>query len=153
MHPLRPAVTRFSLGEINVIARALTVLSKFEIAHGLKRHAKGDWGDLPSIQRKMNDRALLHDRRIVSAYLTKTRQRFQIITEADRSQTTIQLVNESELAKPPTSRDAQASAVRVSSARVSPRKLPAINRWTATESEVEQLEFKLDTNEIVNNAM
>ncbi len=154
MYPLRPAVTHFPLGEINVAASALAVLTKFEIAHGLKRHAKGDWGDLPQPKRNKNDRALKRGLRLASSYLTKTRERFQIITKASRSQTIIQLVNESELAQRPTSRDAQASAVRVSSARVSHRKLPAINRWTATESEVEELElFKLDSNEIVNQAM
>lgn len=154
MYPLRPAVTHFPLGEINVTASAIAALTKFEIAHGLKRHAKGDWGDLSQPQRNKNDRALKRALRLASTYLTKTRKRFQIITEADRSQTTIQLVNESELASRPTSRDAQASAVRVSSARVSQPETARVNGWTATESEVEQLElFKLDSNEIVNKPM
>ena len=145
MYPLYPAVTCFPLGEILVTASALAVLTKFEIAHGLKRHAKGDWGDLSQPQRNKNDRALKHDRRIASTYLTKTRKRFDIITEADRSQTIIQLHPDTEPAMRPASRDAQASAVRASSARVSHRKLPASNRWTATESEVEQLDlFKLN---------
>lgn len=154
MYPLRPAVTHFPLGEINVTASALVVLTKFEIAHGLKRYAKGDWGDLSQSQRNKNDRALKSGLRLASSYLTNTRERFQIITEADRSQTTIQLVQEPESATRPAFRDAQASAVRVSSARVSHRKLPVSSRWTAAESEVEQLElFKLNPNEIVNQTM
>jgi len=144
---------RFPLGEINVTARALAVLTKSEIVWSLARHARGEWSNLFKQQRNANHRALKYGRRILSHYLTRSGQEIVIITEADRSQTNIQLAHESELAPRPTSRDAQASAVRVSSARVSPRKLPAENGWTATESEVEQLEFKLDTNEIVNNAM
>ncbi len=147
-------MTRFPLGEINVTASALAALTKFEIAHDLKRHANGDWGDLSKPQRNRNDRALKRAQRITSAYLTKGRVKFAITTEADRSQTNIQLVNESEWATRLTSRDAPASAVRVSSARVSHRKLPAENGWTATESEVEQLElFKLNSNETVNQVM
>ena len=129
-------------------------LTKSEIAWSLARHARGEWSNLFKHQRNANLRALKHGRRILSHYRTRSGVEIVIITEADRSETNIQLVNESEWATRLTSRDAQASAVRVSSARVSHRKLPAANGWTATESEVEQLElFKLNSNETVNQAM
>lgn len=142
MLPTRPAVACFPLGMIHVTASALAVLNLFEIAHGLRRHAKGDWGDLPKRQRTWNDRALHDGRRLSSAYLSKAGAKFLIITEADRSETTIQLANESELAARPASRDApqRKAPSRFERESVTPE-ATCDNRRTATESEVEQLEL------------
>ena len=59
----------------------------------LSRHTQGDWGDLDSQDREMNDLAVINGERIFSAYPTWG-GRIWIITEADRSATTILLPSE-----------------------------------------------------------
>ena len=56
----------------------------------LKRHARGDWGDLCPEDRKENELSLKEGFRLLSVYGTGER-RFWIITEADRSVTTVLL--------------------------------------------------------------
>jgi hypothetical protein len=60
----------------------------------LARHAAGDWGDLDEPDRRMNELALRHDERILSAYALTDGTRIYVITEADRSVTTILLPEE-----------------------------------------------------------
>jgi len=55
---------------------------------GLKRHAKGDWGDLCPEDKKANEEALKIGERLFSAYET-SEWKIWIITEWDRSVTTI----------------------------------------------------------------
>jgi len=78
----------FPLGHIVSTSNALTILSHQEIAKGLERHAKGDWGDVSSESAEQNSEALANGDRVMSVY-GKGRKRFWIITEADRSVTTI----------------------------------------------------------------
>jgi hypothetical protein len=59
----------------------------------LARHATGDWGDLCTFDRRQNEIALREGYRIFSSYNTPTGQVW-IITEADRSVTTILLPEE-----------------------------------------------------------
>ena len=54
----------------------------------LKRHASGDWGDMPECDRKENEYALGHGLRLMSAYNLND-GKIWIITEADRSATTV----------------------------------------------------------------
>jgi hypothetical protein len=56
----------------------------------LSRHVMGDWGDLNDAGKKVNDHAAEHGGRILSAYVEGGVE-FWIITEADRSVTTILL--------------------------------------------------------------
>src|ERR1017187_7191509 len=58
---------------------------------GIQRHQAGDWGNLTDDNRTANDRALAQGRRIVSAHNAMNGTRFWLITEADRSRTTILL--------------------------------------------------------------
>ena len=54
------------------------------------RHCNGDWGDLCKEDKEMNDEALAHeDDRIVSKYNYNSDVSIYIITEWDRSATTI----------------------------------------------------------------
>lgn len=53
-----------------------------------KRHVRGDWGDLDEQDKQANDKALQDGSRILSAY-GKGETKLWIITEADRSATTI----------------------------------------------------------------
>ena len=55
----------------------------------LARHRKGDWGDLPEEDRKENELSLKAGFRLLSAYETEGLPKIWIITEADRSATTI----------------------------------------------------------------
>lgn len=80
--------TRFPLGQIVATANALDILTPLEIAAGLQRHAQGDWGNVCPDDAELNNEALQQGNRLLSAYGTDS-QRFWIITEADRSVTTI----------------------------------------------------------------
>ena len=65
-------------------------LSTEEVLTALRRHASGDWGDLCPEDTLANDAALHHGGRLFSAY-GQGADRFWIITEADRSVTTVLL--------------------------------------------------------------
>ena len=59
----------------------------------LRRHHSGDWGDLCEHDRQQNEFALEHGSRLFSVYEVRN-QKIWIITEADRSSTTILLPSE-----------------------------------------------------------
>ncbi len=61
--------------------------------HLLSRHRSGDWGELDAHDVHENGRALRHGWRILSSYPIGE-QRVWVITEADRSVTTILLPEE-----------------------------------------------------------
>lgn len=83
---------RFKLGQVLATPG---VLSKEEDLRGyLRRHAAGDWGVVDADDRRANEQALVHGRRLLSAYLLPDGTRIWIITEADRSATTILLPEE-----------------------------------------------------------
>lgn len=81
---------RFPLGEIVATGNASLLLTTEEVLTALQRHANGDWGDLCPEDALANDSALLHGGRLFSAF-GEGNHRFWIITEADRSVTTILL--------------------------------------------------------------
>jgi len=58
------------------------------VAQCLQRHAKGDWGDIDKEDEGENDKALQSGGRLFSVY-KKGRVKIWIITEADRSSTTV----------------------------------------------------------------
>jgi hypothetical protein len=60
----------------------------------LARHASGDWGDLDEYDRHENELSLKYGWRIVSSYLVRGKV-IWILTEADRSSTTILLPEDS----------------------------------------------------------
>ncbi len=94
-HPssLHSAHTRFlfPLGQIVATPGALRVMQEEGInaEELLRRHASGDWGDLCEDDRAENDLALRDGHRIFSAYGPKDDHRIWVITEHDRSVTTI----------------------------------------------------------------
>lgn len=79
---------KFPTGEVAITPHALEVITLEELISGLQRHVQGDWGNVYPDDAVMNDEALLHGNRILSVY-GKGKSRFWIITEADRSATTI----------------------------------------------------------------
>jgi hypothetical protein len=83
------------LGRIVTTPGALKLLSDIEEdPFGyIARHAAGDWGELCTFDRHQNEIALRDGYRVLSSYET-TAGRVWIITEADRSVTTILLPEE-----------------------------------------------------------
>jgi hypothetical protein len=83
------------LGKVVATPGALKLLGKsgghpFDY---LARHASGDWGELCAFDRRQNEIALREGYRVLSSYETPA-GRVWIITEADRSVTTILLPEE-----------------------------------------------------------
>ena len=81
----------FPLGRIVATPNALVDVPDRDIARALARHARGDWGELDAPDRQENERSLLDGCRLLSAYRASNGIRFWIITEADRSLTTVLL--------------------------------------------------------------
>jgi hypothetical protein len=84
-------IAKFRLGRIVATPNALSVLPSDDILVGIGRHQAGDWGELPEEDRTANDEALVHGTRLLSAYRSAKGVKFWIITEADRSVTTVLL--------------------------------------------------------------
>ena len=87
---------RFHLGRIVATPGALTVFEETGDSPGpfLKRHVTGDWGELDEHDRAENDRSVKEGLRILSAYYLSNGSKLWIITEADRSVTTLLLPSE-----------------------------------------------------------
>lgn len=60
----------------------------------LMAHSHGQWGDVPAEDAKQNEFAVRNGERIMSSYALSSGVRVWIITEADRSVTTILLPSE-----------------------------------------------------------
>jgi hypothetical protein len=82
---------KFDLGRLVTTPNALGVLAQDDILLGLGRHVRGDWGELDPEDRTANERALLHGGRLFSAFVSTNEVKFWIITECDRSATTVLL--------------------------------------------------------------
>ncbi len=85
---------RFNLGQLVATPGVLEVVKHDEMMSALTRHLRGDWGNLDADDKQANDDALVHGSRLLSAYLTADGTKFWIITEADRSATTVLLPSE-----------------------------------------------------------
>jgi hypothetical protein len=82
---------RFSLGTLVITANALGKLASEDVRAALRRHGHGDWEELGAHDRAQNKRALEFGDRLFSAYTTPSGTRSYVITESDRSVTTILL--------------------------------------------------------------
>lgn len=83
---------RFPLGRVVATPGAVEVMDRQGIraADLLRRHVTGDWGDLGDEDKRENDHAIGRGLRILSAYGKRDApDRLWVITEADRSATTI----------------------------------------------------------------
>ena len=92
--PLTVSNGKFSLGQL-VMTRGVNdkvaddvKFSKLVI-ESLGRHAKGDWGDLGQEDKQENELSLKNGFRLLSAYERDDLPKIWIITEADRSVTTV----------------------------------------------------------------
>ena len=84
----------FKLGQIVTTANFANTLGDAhtkEAQSALGRHRMGDWGDCCDEDSKPNDDALKNGERLLSVYHAETGTKFWIITEWDRSVTTVLL--------------------------------------------------------------
>jgi hypothetical protein len=86
----------FPLGQTVATPGALEALERNQQlpTDFLQRHQNGDWGELEDEDRKENDVSLREGFRILSAYHLKDKTKIWLITEADRSATTVLLPEE-----------------------------------------------------------
>ena len=89
MNTSRVPIALFKLGKIVATPNARSRLQEPEILNALRRHHAGDWGVLDDHNRQANDRALARGGHLLSAYPSLSGSKFWIITEADRSVTTV----------------------------------------------------------------
>ena len=91
---LSPDIMKFSLGQVVTTKGISELLTPQEISTLLDRHVTGDWGDVSKSDKNLNDKALemgyVH---LFSSYITP-KGKVWIITEADRSITTVLLPSE-----------------------------------------------------------
>ena len=87
---------RFPLGRVVATPGALRALEKAEQlpAEFLDRHVNGDWGEVPEADNQENKLSVEQGFRILSAYTTSAGDKLWILTEADRSATTLLLPEE-----------------------------------------------------------
>ncbi len=79
------------LGQVVITRNALEAIPPADVPRALARHADGDWGDLCEEDRQQNELCLEQGCRLFSAYQATDGTKFWIITEADRSVTTVLL--------------------------------------------------------------
>lgn len=86
----------FSLGRtvITVACKAHMDRLNADPLYFLMRHAKGDWGELDASDKRANADAVKHNMRILSRYQLSDGENIYVITEWDRSYTTIMLRDE-----------------------------------------------------------
>lgn len=90
--PTAPAAkSLFALGRTVATPGALEAVPAEEITLAMSRHERGDWGLVCEHDRAENDLSLTEGFRLMSVYKTVSGIRFWIITEADRSVTTVLL--------------------------------------------------------------
>ena len=82
---------RFYLGQIVVTSNALNILDEGSIRIAIRRHGAGEWGELDSHDLEENERALREGGRLLSVFRDRTGTRFYVITDSDRSVTTVLL--------------------------------------------------------------
>ena len=85
---------RFNVGLLVATPGALQAVPETEMRFALARHSLGDWGELDAHDWRENDSALAEGGRLLSAYVTRKGVPLWIITEWDRSVTTVLLPDE-----------------------------------------------------------
>lgn len=82
---------RVALGRTVITSAANAVLPQEAVLLALARHARGDWGEVCEEDAAANEQALEAGARLLSAYDAPDGTRFWVITEWDRSVTTVLL--------------------------------------------------------------
>ena len=84
-------IAKFRVGKLVATPNAIEHLSQGDMVSGLSRHMAGDWGDVNMDDHEENELSLQEGFRLLSVYHAKNGVKFWIITEADRSITTVLL--------------------------------------------------------------
>lgn len=86
----------FELGQVVATPGALACLEKFGVSaiELLRRHQAGDWGVLTTEDKQENALSVERGLRVLSNYPLQGEERIWVITEADRSVTTLLLPDE-----------------------------------------------------------
>jgi hypothetical protein len=94
--PITPAKPMFALGKLVATPGAIELLKQHELSafDFVCRHVTGDWGDLEAEDDLANQWALRDGTRLFSCYRIGGGDKLWIITEADRSATTLLLPSE-----------------------------------------------------------
>ena len=93
---------KFNLGQVVITRGALAAIemTQDDPKSFLRRHQRGHWGELCPDDRQMNDDAVAHEGdierqdRVLSAYRLADASKVWVVTERDRSVTTILLPSE-----------------------------------------------------------
>jgi hypothetical protein len=87
----------FELGQVVATQGAVSAIEEnnIDMLSLLSRHTNGDWGCIPDEDKQENQRSLENGYRLLSSYpLNEQGEKLWIITEADRSVTTLLLPDE-----------------------------------------------------------
>lgn len=82
---------RFDLGLVSVTVNAMQSLQASEVRNALWRHSRGDWSELGPDERRCNEESVAEGGVIASFYTSHAGKNFWIVTEADRSATTVMM--------------------------------------------------------------
>lgn len=85
---------KFPLGHLVMTPGVADSLELEDIMAAVRRHVRGDWGEVDQDDWRENDLSLKEGFRLLSAYSSKDGVRFWVLTEADRSVTTVLLPSE-----------------------------------------------------------
>ena len=80
-----------TLGQTVITPQALKELHPEDVYNAMTRHARGDWGEVCPQDHELNEEAMREGFRLLSVYCDRNGTKFWIITEADRSVTTVLL--------------------------------------------------------------
>ena len=91
-----PTIPLFPPRQIVTMPGSLALLQKANKSalELLSRHLRGDWGDLCQEDKTQNELSLKYGFRLMSSYPVTPTEKLWIITEADRSVTTLLLPEE-----------------------------------------------------------
>lgn len=85
------SAAKFPLGRLVATPNAVASIPNDEMLVALRRHLVGDWGQMTVHDWEANELALTDGSRLFSVYRTSQGVKFWIITEADRTSTTVLL--------------------------------------------------------------
>jgi len=86
--------SKFPLGKLRATPKSLFNVNAYDMLVGLRRHASCDWGDICEQDKAANESSFSTQGRLLSEYHDRTGKKFWIITDVDRSATTILLPDE-----------------------------------------------------------